>query len=69
MNSKKQPTVRQINAHLFAGSKYCYIRFDGECIRIRRAKTVKGILQGHQIGGECKWVEIPPHASIELTNY
>jgi hypothetical protein len=38
----KQPTIREINAHLASHSAYCYVGLpDGRRIRISRARTRK----------------------------
>lgn len=74
MTQTKQPTVREINAHLMSGSSYCYVSFtDGRCMRIARARTQQGIRQGRVInaafwpGGNCNtWETIPADAHIEL---
>lgn len=51
---KTQPSVRQINSHVFAGCGYCIVYAQGYCIvyaqgwqaRITWARTRKGIKQG-----------------------
>jgi hypothetical protein len=65
----KQPTVREINAHTFAGTGSCYVTFPtGRRIRIARARTRAGKLEGRPIrfGNGPKWEEIPEKAEIEL---
>jgi len=67
---KKRPTVREINSHLATMTTYCYIDMpDGSRMRISRARTRQGVLEGHQIGGECEWEPIPAEAVIHLTLY
>jgi hypothetical protein len=72
----KQPTVRQINEHLQGGTKYCYVyNAEGNCLmRISRARTRQGVVEGRVIGyfgrGAYKpWHVIPTDASIALTDY
>lgn len=66
---KQQPTVRQINSRLFCGSHYCYINLpDGRRIRISRARTRKGVVEGRIIlGSEREWEPIPADATVELS--
>jgi hypothetical protein len=65
----KQPTVRKINDHLWCGQHYCYVDLpDGRRLRISRARTRKGVLEGRVIiGSEKDWEVIPPTARIELS--
>lgn len=75
----KLPTVRQINAHLWCGQRYCYVDLpDGRRMRISRARTRKGIMEGRIIntsGWEPKhldsigigWEPIPEGSSVELS--
>jgi hypothetical protein len=64
----KQPTVRQINAHVFAGTGSCYIYSEGQpTLRISRARTRKGVVEGRVITGSTKeWETIPADAEIDL---
>lgn len=64
-----QPTVRKINSHLFGGSHYCYIDLpDGRRLRISRARTRKGVVEGRVIlGSEKDWETIPADAAVELS--
>ena len=63
-----QPTVRQINAHVFAGTGSCYIDLpDGRRFRISRARTRAGVIEGKVIMGSDKdWETIPAASYIEL---
>ncbi len=65
----KQPTVREINSHTFAGTAYCYVDLpDGRRIRISRARTRKGVVEGRVILGSDKdWEVIPATAVVELS--
>jgi hypothetical protein len=65
----KQPTVRQINAHTFAGSGSCYVDLpDGRRLRIARARTRKGVIEGRVIIGSARdWEVIPAGSQIELS--
>lgn len=68
----KQPTVREINAHL-ASLRY-YVRvYDPNglyLMRITRARTRKNVLEGRQLAyGGCFWRPIPPDATIRLEYY
>ena len=65
---KKQPTVRQINSHLASMTTYCYV-YDAAGnyhMRITRARTRKGELQGRSLGTG-QWVAIIPADHIALT--
>jgi hypothetical protein len=64
----KQPTVRQINAHVFAGTGTCYVYREGApTLRISRARTRKGIVEGRVIIGSInEWEHIPSDAIVEL---
>jgi hypothetical protein len=64
----KQPNVREINAHLFGGSRYCYVDLpDGRRLRISRARTRKGVVEGRVIvGSERDWEAIPAGSHVEL---
>jgi hypothetical protein len=68
MAQMKSPSVRRINAHLFGGSGYCYVDLpDGWRIRISRARSRKGVVEGRVIlGSEKKWEVIPANAVVEL---
>lgn len=75
----KQPTVRQINNHLWCGQAYCYVTLpDGRRMRISRARTIKGVIEGRVINTDgwepkklCKmgigWEPIPVGSHVELT--
>lgn len=64
-----QPTVRQINGHLASCSAYCYVNLpDGRRLRISRARSVKGVVEGRVILGSAKdWEPIPADAVVELS--
>lgn len=77
-----QPTIRQINSHLFAGTGYCMVYADGWQARISWARTQKGVKEGRVINishdlnasPEMKedrmglhWVAIPTNARVELS--
>ena len=64
----EQPSVKAINAHVFAGTGSCYIDTrDGRRFRISRARTRKGIVEGRVICGSSReWEPIPAHASVEM---
>lgn len=64
MNGIKQPTVRAINENVISG--YVYVYSADECVRIIRARTRKGVLEGRVLGTG-SWVAIPATASIELS--
>lgn len=63
------PSVRKINAHLWAATGYCYIDLpDGRRIRISRARTRKGVVEGRIINGSKKtWEVIPAGSHVELS--
>lgn len=63
------PSVREINAHLWAATGYCYVDLpDGRRIRISRARTRKGVVYGRVISGSKKtWETIPPGSRVELS--
>ena len=65
----KQPTVREINAHLASMTGYCYVDLpDGGRLRISRARTRKGVVEGRVILGSSKdWAVVPANAIIELS--
>lgn len=65
----KRPTVREINAHLWGGSAYCYVDLpDGRRLRISRARTRKGVVEGRVIlGSEKDWEVIPFGAIVDLS--
>jgi len=65
----KQPTVREINSRLMTGVGYCYIDLpDGRRLRISRARTRKGVMEGRVILGSPKdWEVIPVGSNIELS--
>jgi hypothetical protein len=69
MPRRKQPTPREINRHLWAGTGYCYVTLaDGRRFRFSRVRTLRGVLMGRVIlGSEKVWEMIPPDAVIELT--
>lgn len=75
----KQPTVREINAHLFAGQGVCMVyRTDGIQFRISRIRTRQGQREGRVItgggyynqNGGTRWLDdweaIPDDATVEL---
>jgi len=64
----KQPTVRQINAHVFAGTGTCYVYREGAAtLRISRARTRKGKIEGRVIvGSPNDWEPILPGDVVEL---
>lgn len=66
---KKQATVREINAHVWCGQAYCYVSLpDGRRLRISRARTRKGVVEGRVIcGSEKDWEVIPSDAVVELS--
>lgn len=75
-DTKQQPTVRQINAHLFGGSAYCYVDMpDGSRLRISRARTRYGVVEGRvicwshraSIHEASDWAVIPADAVVELS--
>jgi hypothetical protein len=63
------PSPRQINAHLSSLTTYCYIDLPGgKRIRISRARTRKGVLEGRVINGSPKtWEPIPLDSHVELS--
>jgi hypothetical protein len=63
------PTVREINAHLATMRGYCYVDLpDGRRIRISRARTRKGVVEGRIILGSPKaWEAIPAGSHVELS--
>jgi hypothetical protein len=65
----KQPTARQINAHLASMTSYCYVNLpNGNRLRISRARTRHGVLEGRIILGSPKtWEIIPATATVELS--
>ena len=82
MNSTQQPTVRQINSHVFAGTGYCMVYADGWQARINWSRTRNGVKQGRVInwsilgpkppetavdGMGMSWVTIPADARVELS--
>lgn len=66
---RKQPTVREINSHLASMTSYCYVFIAGApTVRIARARTRKGVVEGRVIcGSPNTWVRIPSTASVELS--
>lgn len=51
VKTDRQPTVRAINSHVFAGTGYCYVTLpDDKRSRIGHAKSIKGALYGRVIG-------------------
>jgi len=69
VKTNQQPTVREINAHLASCSSYCYIDLPGGGrIRISRARSRKGVVEGRVILGSPKaWEVIPADAVVELS--
>ncbi len=65
----KTPSVREINEHLFGGSRYCYVNLpDGRRLRISRARTRKGVLEGRIVlGSDKEWETIPEGSKVELS--
>jgi hypothetical protein len=78
VKNMKQATVRQINAHTFAGTGVCIVHADKWRMRISRARTRKGVTEGRVINfvadvGSAKhctdvkdWEPIPADAVVEL---
>jgi hypothetical protein len=68
----KQPTVREINAHEGHGRYYVRV-YDANglyLMRITRARTRKGVLEGRQLAfSGCDWRAIPTTATIRLEYY
>lgn len=64
----KKWTVREINAHVWAGTGSCYIDLpDGRRIRISRLRTRGGVVEGRIVLGSRKaWEKIPADAAVEL---
>jgi hypothetical protein len=74
----KQPSVRAINDHTFAGTGVCMVYATGFQMRISRARTVKGVKQGRvvnysysgreasNVGPIADWQTIPADALVEL---
>lgn len=83
MTNEKQPTVREINAHTFAGTGYCMVYAEGWQARISWARTRNGSKQGRIINWSIwdsapapettmdrmglSWVMIPANARVELS--
>lgn len=65
---ERQPTVREINSHLASCSSYCYVDLpDGRRLRISRARSVKGVVEGRVILGSPRiWEVIPEGSRVEL---
>ena len=65
----KTPSVREINSHLASYSTYCYVNLpDGRRLRISRARTRKGVVEGRVIlGSEKDWEVIPAQSVVELS--
>lgn len=65
---RKQPTAREINAHLASRTTYCYVYdYRGDHLaRITRARSARGVLQGRNLYTG-KWMDIPADAQIALT--
>lgn len=63
------PSVGKINAHLWAATGYCYIDLpNGRRIRISRARTRNGVVEGRVISGSKKtWEPIPLGSRVELS--
>lgn len=61
-------TVREINAHLWAGTGSCYVTTEeGQRFRISRVRTRKGMVEGRIINGSARvWEWIPSDATVEL---
>jgi len=64
----KQPTVREINAHLRGRSAYAYAYNEQGLFicRLYRARTTKGVLEVAALGTG-KWIAIPETARVALT--
>lgn len=69
VSTRIPPTVREINAHLASYSAYCYVDLpDGRRLRISRARTRKGVVEGRVIiGSEKTWEAIRAGSSVELS--
>lgn len=70
---KRQPSVRAINSRLADMRSYCYVYLKGSfsthCVRIARARTRNGVVEGRVICGSPEtWIEIPPDATVELSS-
>lgn len=67
-------SVRAINSHLASFSSYCYVHMvDGRCMRISRARTRAGVVEGRVINVSGSWDHrpnawepIPPDSTVEL---
>lgn len=78
MATKQQPTVKEINNHTFAGTGVCVVYVDGFQMRISRARTNKGVVEGRvitfsysgrnasNVGPMKDWQAIPVDATVEL---
>lgn len=69
MRNEMKPTVREINRHLSSGSNYCYVRIEGETIRIIRARLQNRVMKGKVLTSTIPvkdWIIIPDTATIEL---
>lgn len=65
MTATRTPSVREINEHLISG--YCYLYREGQnTVRLIRARTRKGVLEGRVLGTG-KWEVIPTEAHVELS--
>lgn len=64
-----KPTVREINSHLASYSAYCYVDLpDGRRLRISRARTRKGVVEGRVIlGSPNDWEPIPAESRVDLS--
>lgn len=64
----KTITAREINAHLASMTTYCYVTLaNGNRLRISRARTREGVLEGRVIIGSPRaWEPIPDGAAFEL---
>lgn len=72
-------TTRQINSHLASMVGYCVVYADGFQMRISRARTRKGIMEGRvinysysgrnavNVGPIRDWEPIPENATMELS--
>ena len=71
----RQPTTREINAHLASMSGYCMVYADGWQMRISRARTRNGTKEGRVVNGSgpkwqvfsSDWKKIPVDATVELS--
>lgn len=61
-------TVREINAHLWAGTGSCYVTtLEGQRYRVSRVRSRRGLIEGRVITGSSRvWEWIPSDATVEL---